>query len=200
MVEGFFWVRVKPHHLTGSAPEEPETEVLQAGLDSGLGVLAGRNPETAVRNMIGNCPSKGFSGNPLLFFYQRCLLITPVKNNSRPMGSQGEIPWANKEEIMWKNLLLVTLAGILVGCSLSAGQKYNVRAADSIGVGQTTEGDLVAMAGMPLSEKKLSNGIKVYDYAYGWRSPIQHATSIDKMQVLVYNGVVINKWHDLEDY
>jgi hypothetical protein len=101
---------------------------------------------------------------------------------------------------MWKDVLLVILAGIFVGCSTSAGQKYDVTAADRIGVGQTTEGEVVAMAGLPLSETRLSNGSKVYDYTYGRRCPINHESTIDKMQVQIYNGVVVNKWHGMENY
>jgi hypothetical protein len=102
---------------------------------------------------------------------------------------------------MWKNLLLVTLAGmlvgILVGCSNSAGHKYDVTAVDRMVVGQTTERDVIAMAGLPLSEKKLSNGNKLYNYAYGVRCPLDAASSIALMQVQIYNGVVINKWQGL---
>jgi hypothetical protein len=98
---------------------------------------------------------------------------------------------------MWKNVLLVTLAGILVGCSVSAGQKYDITAVDRIVVGQTTESEVITMAGLPLSEKKLSNGNKLYDYAYGVRRPIDSATSVALMQVQIYNGVVINKWQGL---
>ena len=101
---------------------------------------------------------------------------------------------------MWKNLLLVILAGIFVGCSTSAGNKFNIAAADRIVVGQTTESDVVAMAGLPLYEQKLGDGTKIYHYTYGRRCPINNETTTDKMQVRIYNGVIINKWADMEDY
>jgi len=98
---------------------------------------------------------------------------------------------------MWKNLLLLILAGIFLGCSHTAGRKYDVTAMDRIGVGQTTESDVITMLGPPLSENKLSNGMKIYGYAYGNRCPIGFGTSVDSMQVQFYNGVVINKWQAL---
>ena len=98
---------------------------------------------------------------------------------------------------MWKNLLLVTLAGIFVGCSISAGHKYDTTAVDRMVVGQTTESDVIAMAGLPLTEKKLTNGSKIYGYAYGRRCPIDSSRSIALMQVQIYNGIVINKWQGL---
>jgi hypothetical protein len=98
---------------------------------------------------------------------------------------------------MWKNLLLLILAGMFVGCGYTAGRKYDITAMDRIGVGQTTESDVITMMGLPLSEKQLSNGMKIYEYAYGERCPLWLGTSIDSMQVQFYNGVVINKWQAL---
>ena len=101
---------------------------------------------------------------------------------------------------MWKNVLLIILAGIFLGCSTQAGRRYDITAVDRIEVGQTTESDVVTMFGLPLSEKKISNGIKIYDYAYGVRCPIGSGTSINMMQVQFYNGIVINKYHELLTY
>jgi hypothetical protein len=98
---------------------------------------------------------------------------------------------------MGKTLLMVVLAGIFLGCSHTAGQKYDVTVVDRIGVGQTTESDVLMMLGSPLSEKKLGNGIKICNYTYGNRCPLWFGTKIDSMQVQVYNGVVINKWQEL---
>jgi hypothetical protein len=95
---------------------------------------------------------------------------------------------------MWKNLLLVLLAGILLGCS--AGRKYDTTAIDRIGVGQTTESELVAMLGAPLTQEKLSNAITMYGYTYGDKCPVE-GTYIDSLHVEVYNGVVIKKWQAL---
>jgi hypothetical protein len=98
---------------------------------------------------------------------------------------------------MGKNLLIIVLAVIFLGCSHTAGRQYDVAAMDRIGVGQTTESDVLTMLGLPLSEKELSNGIKIYDYAYGNRCILGFGTSLDLMQVQLYNGVVINKWQAL---
>jgi hypothetical protein len=46
---------------------------------------------------------------------------------------------------MGKNVLVIILARIFVGCSISAGHKYDVTGVDRIGVGQTTESDVVSM-------------------------------------------------------
>jgi hypothetical protein len=98
---------------------------------------------------------------------------------------------------MRKNLLLIILAGIFLGSSCTAGRHYDTTAIDRIGVGQTTESDVVTMLGMPLAARKLSNGMKIYEYAYGQRCPIGFGTSVDSMQVQFYDGVVINKWQAL---
>ena len=100
---------------------------------------------------------------------------------------------------MCKNLLLIILAGIFLGCSTTAGRKYDTNAIDRIGVGQTTEREVVAMVGMPLVSRKLNNGMKIYEYAYGKRCPIGE-TSVDSMQLQFYNDVVINKWQETYDY
>jgi len=101
---------------------------------------------------------------------------------------------------MAKNLLLIILAGIFLGCSHTAGSKYNSTAVESIELGQTTESEVLTMMGLPLSEKKLSNGIRVYNYAYGKRCCIESATAVDAAQVQFYNGIAIYKWHQLMQY
>lgn len=111
-----------------------------------------------------------------------------------PRSEVSQVIW---EENMWKNLLMIILAGIFLGCSHTAGRQYDVTAMDRIGVGQTTETDVVTMLGLPLSEQNLSNGIKVYSYAYGNRCILGFGTSIDSLNVQFYNGVVINKWQAL---
>jgi hypothetical protein len=98
---------------------------------------------------------------------------------------------------MAKNLLLIILAGLFLGCSHTAGSKFNSAAMERIGLGQTTESDVITMMGLPQSEKKLSNGIKVYTYAYGKRCPIGSGTTINSAQVQFYDGVAIYKWHEL---
>jgi len=83
-----------------------------------------------------------------------------------------------------------------LGCSHTAGMKYDTTAADRIGVGQTTESQVITMLGRPLSQEKLGNGITRNMYAYGNKCPVE-GTYVDKLEVQVYNGVVINKWQVL---
>lgn len=102
---------------------------------------------------------------------------------------------------MAKNLLLIMLAGLFLGCSLSAGSKFNSAAVKSIDVGHTTESDVIAMMGQPLSETKLSNGIHVYNYAYGHRCLLLGSgVTINSAQVQCYNGVATYKWHMVNEY
>jgi hypothetical protein len=102
-----------------------------------------------------------------------------------------------REEIMSKNLLLIILAVLFIGCAYRAGRKYDTTAIDRIAVGQTTESDVITMLGMPLSENKLSNGITVFQYTYGEGCPLGFGNSIDSLQVQCYGGVVINKIQNL---
>ncbi len=99
---------------------------------------------------------------------------------------------------MAKNLLLLLLlAGLLMGCAHSAGRPYDTTAIDRIEVGQTLDTEVVAMLGPPLTAKKLSNGMEVYDYTYGNVRPFWFGTYVDAMQVQFYNGVVTRKWQTL---
>lgn len=98
---------------------------------------------------------------------------------------------------MYKNLLLVILASMfLVSCAI-AGRQYDTTAADRIVVGQTTDREVLAMLGEPLSEKNLSNGIKIYNYAYGKKCIHGFGTQVNSLEVQFYEGVVINKRQDL---
>ena len=101
---------------------------------------------------------------------------------------------------MTKNLLLLLLAVILMGCAHTAGRPYDTTAIDRIEVGQTTQNEVVAILGTPLSATKLSNGMDVYVYTYGHRCPVSSSTSIDSMQVQFYNGVVTRKWQELVEH
>ncbi len=98
---------------------------------------------------------------------------------------------------MAKNLLLLLLAVIFLGCSHTAGRKYDTTAIDRIEVGQTLDTEVVAMLGPPLTAKRLSNGLDVYVYAWGDRCPLGFGTAVDSMQVQFYNGVVTRKWQAL---
>jgi hypothetical protein len=101
---------------------------------------------------------------------------------------------------MAKHLLLIILAGLFLGCAHTAGTKYNSAAVDNIELGQTTEGEVLAMMGQPLTQEKLSNGIKVYRYGYGVGCPIESAAAVDLAQIQFYNGIAIYKWHELMQY
>jgi hypothetical protein len=105
-----------------------------------------------------------------------------------------------KEAIMLKNLLLILLAGIFLGCSYTAGRKYDTTALERIEVGHTTDSEVLAMLGPPLAANKLSNSMEIFEYAYGKRCPIGLGTKVDSMQVQLYNGVVIKKWQELKRY
>jgi hypothetical protein len=101
---------------------------------------------------------------------------------------------------MAKHLLLIVLAGLFLGCAHTAGSQYNSAAVERIGLGQTTESDVVTMMGLPQSEQKLSNGVKVYNYAYGKRCCIESETSINAAQIQFYNGVAVRKWQEVMHY
>jgi hypothetical protein len=94
---------------------------------------------------------------------------------------------------MWKNWLLIILAGMFLASCSTAGRKYDTTAADRIVVDQTTDREVRAMLGEPLSETKLINGIKIYNYAYGKKCFSGFGTSLNSLEVQTYNGVVISK-------
>ncbi len=74
---------------------------------------------------------------------------------------------------MWKNLLLLLMAGLFLGCSHTAGFKYDTTAVDRIDVGHTPENQVITMLGRPLSQEKMGNGTTLYRYTYGDRCPIE---------------------------
>jgi hypothetical protein len=106
---------------------------------------------------------------------------------------------AAKEEVMAKHLVLIVLAGLLLGCA-TAGRPYNTAAVDNIQIGKTTSDEVIAMLGAPVSERKLSNGIHVYDYTYAETPFLAVGESVDNLQVRFYNGVAIDKWQWLARY
>jgi hypothetical protein len=115
-------------------------------------------------------------------------------------NSTGEIFEARKEKIMGKKLLLIIIAGLFLGCTTTAGRQYNTSAANWIEQGKTTQAEAVSWLGAPLTSKRLSNGIDLYDYAYGHRLPLDAGTTIDTLQLQIYDGVVVNKWQRLAQY
>jgi hypothetical protein len=101
---------------------------------------------------------------------------------------------------MAKHLLLIILAALFLGCSHTVGSKYNSAAVENIELGQTTESEVLTMMGLPHSQKKLSNGTKVYSYAYGVGCPIESAAAVDATQIQFYNGIATYKWHEVMQY
>ena len=100
---------------------------------------------------------------------------------------------------MSKKLLLVVLAGIFLGCS-TVGRQFDTNAINHIDVGKTTKSEVISLVGAPTSDKKLSNGIDIYNYNYGICPPCAIVTLVTALQVQFYNGVVIDKWQRLDNY
>ncbi|MFA5111348.1 MAG: hypothetical protein WC443_08090 [Desulfobaccales bacterium] len=101
---------------------------------------------------------------------------------------------------MAKRLLIIALAGLFLGCSATAGRRYNTAAIENIEVGKTTPSEVVAMLGPPLSERKLSNGTNIYNYTYAETPFLAVGNYVDNLQVVFFNGVVIDKWQWLARY
>ena len=100
---------------------------------------------------------------------------------------------------MTKNLLLITLVGLLLGCSSynTVGRKFDTTAINRIEIDKTTTLEVISMLGAPISEKKLDNGIVIYDYSYGDREYLGMESSVNSLQIQFFNGVVINKSQNL---
>jgi hypothetical protein len=94
---------------------------------------------------------------------------------------------------MWKNVLLIISAAMFLASCSSAGRKFETTAMDRIVVDQTTDRDVLAMLGEPLSEREFVNGIKIYNYAYGKKRFGGFGTALDSLEIQCYNGVVIRK-------
>jgi hypothetical protein len=105
---------------------------------------------------------------------------------------------AGKEEMMPKKLLFMMLAGVMLGCGGSAGQKFDTSMVEHIQVGQTKEAEVLSMLGTPWEIQKISNGSYVLAYQYGHRAPLGVSTGIDSLRVQIYDGVVIHKWEHLD--
>jgi hypothetical protein len=112
---------------------------------------------------------------------------------------EGRNSRAIREEIMLKNVLLLTLAVLLLGCATS-GREFDTNVVNKIEIGKTTEGEVISMLGMPMSQKKLDNGIVVYSYVHGDRALFGADSSVQRLQVQFYNGVVIDRAQKLSSY
>ena len=95
---------------------------------------------------------------------------------------------------MLKNLLLLLFVALFLGCSMTAGHQFNTSAVNNIKPGTTTESDVISMLGVPLSKEKMSNGSELYTYAYGYRVPLFVETQVNKLQLQICQGVVVDKW------
>jgi hypothetical protein len=100
---------------------------------------------------------------------------------------------------MAKNLLLIVLAGMFLGCT-TVGRQFDTNAVNHIAVGKTTKSEVMSLVGAPMSDEKLSNGINIYKYSYGISAPCLMVGSIATLQVQFYNGVVINKSQRLANF
>jgi hypothetical protein len=100
---------------------------------------------------------------------------------------------------MSKNLLIIIFVGLFWGCSTynTVGQKFDTTAINRIELGKTTESDVISMLGAPGSEQKLDNGIVIYSYAYGDKEGLGAQSSVNSLQIQLFNGVVINKLQTL---
>jgi hypothetical protein len=81
------------------------------------------------------------------------------------------------------------------GCATNntVGQKFDTNAINKIELGKTTEIEVISMLGAPGSEEKLDNGIVIYSYAYGDREGLMARSSVNSLQIQLFNGIVINK-------
>ena len=96
---------------------------------------------------------------------------------------------------MSKNLLIIISVIMFWGCSTynTVGQKFDTNAINKIEIGKTSQSEVISMLGPPLSEKKLDNGIVIYSYSYGDREGLGADSSVDSLQIQLFNGIVINK-------
>jgi hypothetical protein len=102
-----------------------------------------------------------------------------------------------------KNLLIIILVGMFFGCSTynnPVGRLFDTTAIDRIEPGKTTQSEVIAMLGAPLSEEKLDNGIVIFSYAHGYQKSLGAENSVDSLQIQLFKGIVINKRQRLSDY
>jgi hypothetical protein len=96
---------------------------------------------------------------------------------------------------MLKNLLIMIFVGMFCGCAINntVGQKFDTTAINRIELGKTTQNEVISMLGAPVSEQRLSNGIVIYSYAYGDRESLGAESSVNSLQIQLFNGIAINK-------
>ncbi len=94
---------------------------------------------------------------------------------------------------MAKHLLLLVLAGLFLGCA-TTGRPYNTAAINNLEIGKTTQNEVIAMLGPPLSARTLNNGIHIYDYTYAEAPFFTAGSNVDSLQIEFFKGVVIDKY------
>jgi hypothetical protein len=117
--------------------------------------------------------------------------------------SRGEFMRLMRGKFLSKNLLIMILVIMFGGCSTyndTAGLKFDTTAINRIEVGKTTQSEVIAMLGAPVSEKKLDNGIVIFYYAFGYQKSLGADNSVDSLQIQLFKGVVINKWQRISDF
>jgi hypothetical protein len=77
------------------------------------------------------------------------------------------------------------------------GHKFDTTAINRIEIGKTTESEVISMLGAPGSAQKLDNGIIIYSYGYGDKEGLWAESSVNSLQIQLFNGVVINKFQKL---
>lgn len=100
---------------------------------------------------------------------------------------------------MSTKLCVIMLMMLTLGCA-TVGREFDTTAIYRIDVGKTTENEVIAMLSYPISITKCSNGINIYYYSYGRSYIFGGETSVDSLQVQLFDGVVINKWQNLGEY
>jgi outer membrane protein assembly factor BamE (lipoprotein component of BamABCDE complex) len=88
------------------------------------------------------------------------------------------------------------------GCSTynTIGNYYDTTAIDRIELGKTKESEVIAMLGAPGSTKKTDNGIVIYYYFYGYQKGLGADSSVDSLEIQLFNGVVIKKSQTLTHF
>jgi hypothetical protein len=111
----------------------------------------------------------------------------------------GETYQEFEEEIMSMKFFFIMVMMVILGCA-STGRQFDTTAIDRIDVGKTTESEVISMLSMPMSITKCSNGINIYNYSYGESYFFGMASSVNSLEIQLVDGVVINKWQNLEQY
>lgn len=89
--------------------------------------------------------------------------------------------------------------GMFWGCS-TVRHRFDTTAINNIELGKTTGSEVIAMLGAPRLGKIKDNAIVSYSYAYGYQDYLAANSSVDYLQIQLFNGVVINKSQTLSHF